>query len=353
MITLNTTLIPILKENGIGFRYIGGIYDPMTIIITHKSIDICRVDMNCSSCEPYNYNVYWFASVVKNASDLRKQYLMSQTLIDDINKAIYFERGENKMDECNFSLSTNLIPALNAERIYYRTIYPSICNAKSLVVMYTYIDICRVEVIQDIRSSYCYKVNWEHDRDIICFPAMYDAYTALIADIKKAINRLKNEGENKMDKQMYKVTDIEFKSSPSQMDEMTVRVNVLGSHCCTREDCDRIKEAIERINNTKESCYIMCGRGNNKTHTLRDMMIREIISLSFDIKDVIFNNPATIIFWKDGTKTVVKAENEEFDPEKGLAMAIAKKTLGNCYGYYDVFKKYVGRYEKKQKKGDK
>lgn len=69
--------------------------------------------------------------------------------------------------------------------------------------------------------------------------------------------------------------------------------------------------------------------------------------------DVIFNDPATIIIWSDGSKTVVKAENEPFDPEKGLAMAISKKVLGNKYDYYDVFKKYVGRYEKKQKKGKK
>lgn len=69
--------------------------------------------------------------------------------------------------------------------------------------------------------------------------------------------------------------------------------------------------------------------------------------------DVIFNDPATIIIWADGSKTVVKAENEPFDPEKGLAMAISKKVLGNKYDYYDVFKKYVGRYEKKQKKGKK
>ena len=71
------------------------------------------------------------------------------------------------------------------------------------------------------------------------------------------------------------------------------------------------------------------------------------------IEDVIFNDPATIVKWSDGTKTVVKAENEEFDPEKGLAMAICKRMLGNKYDYYDIFKKYVGRYEKKQKKGKK
>ena len=68
------------------------------------------------------------------------------------------------------------------------------------------------------------------------------------------------------------------------------------------------------------------------------------------IKDVIFNDPATIVFWTDGTKTVVQAVNEPFDPEKGLAMAICKKVFGNKHDYYDVFKKHVGRYEKKQKK---
>lgn len=45
------------------------------------------------------------------------------------------------------------------------------------------------------------------------------------------------------------------------------------------------------------------------------------------MKRAIFNPPATIVFWKDGTKTVAKAENEPFDAEKGFAMAVAKKFL--------------------------
>lgn len=59
------------------------------------------------------------------------------------------------------------------------------------------------------------------------------------------------------------------------------------------------------------------------------------------IKDVIYNDPATIIFWKDGTKTVVKCKNEKFDPEKGLAMAFSKKMFGNKGNYYNVFKKWL------------
>lgn len=62
------------------------------------------------------------------------------------------------------------------------------------------------------------------------------------------------------------------------------------------------------------------------------------------IKDVIFNNPATIVYWVDGTKTVVKAHNEKFDPEKGLAMAICKRFLGsNKSGsnFNNIFKKWL------------
>lgn len=62
---------------------------------------------------------------------------------------------------------------------------------------------------------------------------------------------------------------------------------------------------------------------------------------AFQIKNVIFNPPATIVFWKDGTKTVVKARNEIFDEEKGLAMAMVKKYNGNQGNYFNEFKKWV------------
>lgn len=45
---------------------------------------------------------------------------------------------------------------------------------------------------------------------------------------------------------------------------------------------------------------------------------------------VIFNPPATIVIWKDGTKTVVKAqEGDRYDRMTGVAMCYMKKALGN------------------------
>ena len=68
------------------------------------------------------------------------------------------------------------------------------------------------------------------------------------------------------------------------------------------------------------------------------------------IKKVIFNDPATVVMWTDGTKTVVKAQDEEFDPEKGLAMAITKKALGNQGNYFDEIKKWTEPYYEKEAK---
>lgn len=63
---------------------------------------------------------------------------------------------------------------------------------------------------------------------------------------------------------------------------------------------------------------------------------------SSEITKVIFNNPATIVFWSDGKKTVVKCSvDEAFDEEKGLAMAICKRVLGNQGNYYNEFKKWL------------
>lgn len=72
-----------------------------------------------------------------------------------------------------------------------------------------------------------------------------------------------------------------------------------------------------------------------------------LIKNKFDkdtIKDVIFNDLATIVLWKDGTKTVVKCQKEKgdtYNPELGLAMCIVKKCCNNKGNYNDVFNKWI------------
>ena len=66
------------------------------------------------------------------------------------------------------------------------------------------------------------------------------------------------------------------------------------------------------------------------------------------IKNIDFQPPLTVVIWEDGTKTFVKCDNNEvFDPEKGAAMAIAKKALGDKYNYIETISYYVDKWLKK------
>lgn len=77
--------------------------------------------------------------------------------------------------------------------------------------------------------------------------------------------------------------------------------------------------------------------------TTKETLIADITP---NISKVIFNPPATIVFWEGGSKTVVKAQNDEaFDPEKGLAMAIAKKYFGNKGNYFNQIKEWTKDYK--------
>ena len=71
-------------------------------------------------------------------------------------------------------------------------------------------------------------------------------------------------------------------------------------------------------------------------------LIGSVSKRKIGIKDVIFNNPATVVIWEDGTKTVVKCqEGDTYNEELGLAMCISKKFFGNKGNFNEVFKKWI------------
>ena len=50
------------------------------------------------------------------------------------------------------------------------------------------------------------------------------------------------------------------------------------------------------------------------------------------ITKVLYNNPATIVFWSDGTKTVSKCSgNDIYSKETGLAICLAKRLIGSSH----------------------
>ena len=76
------------------------------------------------------------------------------------------------------------------------------------------------------------------------------------------------------------------------------------------------------------------------------------------ITRVIFNDPATIVFWSDGDKTIVKyQEGDVYSPETGIAYATMKKFLGtnatrSNYISKDIKKQVEEWYAKKEIKED-
>lgn len=60
------------------------------------------------------------------------------------------------------------------------------------------------------------------------------------------------------------------------------------------------------------------------------------------VDKVVYNDPATVVIWEDGTKTVVKChEGDRYDPEKGFLLCCAKKLFGNKGRYNDVMREHV------------
>lgn len=56
---------------------------------------------------------------------------------------------------------------------------------------------------------------------------------------------------------------------------------------------------------------------------------------------VIYNDPATIVFWSDGTKTVVRChEGDVFDRREGFLLCCAKKLMGNKGAYNDAMREH-------------
>ena len=104
-------------------------------------------------------------------------------------------------------------------------------------------------------------------------------------------------------------------------------------------------DALEVISSYGDYLYIVNSYGVIRAvYKNTDLTTRELRTVP-KIKRVIFNNPATIVLWEDGTKTVVKKQKtdrkKKFDKEKGLALAIAKKALGNQGRYFEDIKKWV------------
>ena len=99
----------------------------------------------------------------------------------------------------------------------------------------------------------------------------------------------------------------------------------------TKAFLEKFREDTSRsIPNVKDFVVPLSEIGKRKTNTLPK------------IKKVIFNDPATIVLWDDGGKTVVKCSlGDTYSEWSGLAFCICKKLMGD--EFHKVFKHWCYR----------
>lgn len=86
--------------------------------------------------------------------------------------------------------------------------------------------------------------------------------------------------------------------------------------CKNKEMVFMLLKSIGELSNEKDKSKVL----SNALNT---------VYKSFEVEDILINGPATIVFWRDGTKTVVKCGPMDlYDVEKAVAMCFMKKALG-------------------------
>ena len=131
----------------------------------------------------------------------------------------------------------------------------------------------------------------------------------------------------------------------------TCDIRIVGMPEINAADMSMIKDYIEgfmdfdhpiKVNvpyNTYETS-LMVARGSGKTRYFQDWLVNQYLWTR--PAKVIFHDPATIVFWNDGTKTVVKCQpGDAYSKEIGLALCFSKKMLGNRSNFNNEFKKWI------------
>lgn len=136
-----------------------------------------------------------------------------------------------------------------------------------------------------------------------------------------------------------KIMDIEHESKYGMTDECTFKCMVVN------QDQIRYHPAVENVaaRALRESLEKM-KKANGLSAPKPEGVLRrsDRYPRGMEIDRVIFNKPATIVIWADGTKTVVKCqEGDVYSKETGLALCIAKKALGNQGNFNDIFHKWI------------
>lgn len=89
-----------------------------------------------------------------------------------------------------------------------------------------------------------------------------------------------------------------------------------------------------RFTNNTDYIDLLLDSWNDELRKIKQSNLFDTINPNYDILDhitqVVYHNPATIVYFDDGDKVVVKTSpHDDYNPEAGLALCILKKLFGN------------------------
>lgn len=80
---------------------------------------------------------------------------------------------------------------------------------------------------------------------------------------------------------------------------------------------------------------------------IKEILKRQISTNPLRIEKIILNDPATIVWFDDGDKVVVKAtDDDRYDPDIGVAMAVVKKAFGSRTAYRKFVQQWMTEADK-------
>lgn len=105
--------------------------------------------------------------------------------------------------------------------------------------------------------------------------------------------------------------------------------------CCRKSDKDIIADAFEMWTTKQKEEEKKAKVEKKLLGTVKIKYNDQETKNPLSIDHVIFSGPATIVFWADGDKTIVKCKpGDEYSYDVGIAMATLKKIFGNSYSVY-------------------
>ena len=378
-LNLEDFLIPEIKRTrGLLWRYINGVYSTQEIVITTKGdgTDICKV-----TCVPPYYVVNWYERALDDKDIILKhkyEYATELVYHAYLVAECYMKKEKTEMSNNTSSMVVN-VPGANiifknfsgSPRLYNENgnrdfalmidkktlknaleakgcIFKSIKDSETIFV--------KIKVPKNM-GIFADSFVIYHNRDELF--NVLDKTKIITANLELTFHKMVINGKEHTsiylrNAKFYVEHGIEIrmywpninKTEETKMEKMT-RAEVMGQlqmGITAYEMDEKAKRdpVIIKLKDAMKNAIEYIGEVPKTETKVKTVTVKEKVYALPEIKQVIFNYPATIVIWSDNVKTVVECQKgDNYSMEGGLAMCIAKRMMGNKSNFNKQIRKYT------------